>query len=548
MVHLVSVRCIGGASTSRTIYPATSLLLLPSRSQKCSKHVSVFDHRLVSRYFTQLTLDPTHISVRTHMTPEIVELDTEPPIRVAEDETSTHEDLKRKIEQLEEKVAALVARTGGEASDSNALPRQGLGSRPDTYQYLMTYSWPSQVPKFDGDDLTYSLWRRKIFSMFHLLGCRDAIEPTDDPVMIGDERVRMSDLDARHSQQTIQSAVRAWAVLVEAVDFPPLACRIFAAGSPSGAWAAIGHWREGRRDMLKEIWLNKFRTAQMQHGEDPQLYLDRIDEAVHMLGSLDVHKTELEVNYHILQHLSSDYDIEKRCNLARCYMDPCEIDRDGIEGTLRSRYRNLVLDELEGHQEPLLDDSQIRGNCEAGGRRGRRRGKRRGNGGGQGHGQGCNGDWGNGRGWSRQGDRSGDGSSRRDDRGGRRGRDDAGQQEPYDDGGGIYSPQLYAAHLPPPQQGSLPAVHPASPRPRCYRCNQVGHIVAECNARVTIVGSPNPPISVYASYGHDNAVILPPPPQPAAPPTSSTAPPTTSSDLPDSHYVLGGIAPSHGLL
>lgn len=44
----------------------------------------------------------------------------------------------------------------------------------------------------------------------------------------------------------------------------------------------------------------------MEQGEDPHLYLSRIDEAVTTLNSLEVEKTDNESRRRIVRHLTKD--------------------------------------------------------------------------------------------------------------------------------------------------------------------------------------------------------------------------------------------------
>lgn len=81
--------------------------------------------------------------------------------------------------------------------------------------------------------------RKKIVSHVLQLGCRDAVDPTTNPIMIGDETVNNSILRAKHFNRDINNATRAWTILVKAVKYAPLVNKMFEAGSPSVAWTAI---------------------------------------------------------------------------------------------------------------------------------------------------------------------------------------------------------------------------------------------------------------------------------------------------------------------
>ena len=42
-------------------------------------------------------------------------------------------------------------------------------------------------------------------------------------------------------------------------------------------------------------------------------------------------------------------------------------------------------------------------------------------------------------------------------------------------------------------QGAEPGIHADDPRPRCYRRDQIGHLVGQCHAKVILADDPNPP-------------------------------------------------------
>ena len=59
----------------------------------------------------------------------------------------------------------------------------------------------------------------------------------------------------------------------------------------------------------------------------------------------------------------------------------------------------------------------------------------------------------------------------------------------------------YPPNLRPPQ-GNEKATHGADPRPRCFRCGQVGHFMNKCNTAITLNEDPNPRRHVYINNSH----------------------------------------------
>lgn len=81
---------------------------------------------------------------------------------------------------------------------------------------------------------------------------RQAIDPTDNPVAVGNERVNNLELSAQHSARTLGDAMLAWIVLVEAANHALFIAKTFLAGfgSPSEAWTAIEEWYAPKRSTI----------------------------------------------------------------------------------------------------------------------------------------------------------------------------------------------------------------------------------------------------------------------------------------------------------
>ena len=170
----------------------------------------------------------------------------------AEEVAAQSETVKKMIEDLNSKMSNVttiigesgIGQPGGQQArasassapaPSPAVPTPGL--EPATGTYLPGRNM--SVPKFNGDGNAYPMWRRRITTVLLQAGCRTAIDPTHNPVMVGDDTVGEIDLHACHSAETVRKASLAWSILIEAVTYSPLLFRMFKCGSPSEAWAAI---------------------------------------------------------------------------------------------------------------------------------------------------------------------------------------------------------------------------------------------------------------------------------------------------------------------
>lgn len=229
----------------------------------------------------------------------------------------------------------------------------------------------------------------------------------------------------------------------------------------------------------RSVWKERFDSIRMDSNENPRSYLVRIDEAVDMLACLEVHRSEKEVLDVIRRGLTSDYDVECCCML----LQP-GICRADVESIIIRRHGDLELDKEAGGPDALLAGARSRGSRSRGARRARGRGTRQGNEGGQYQGQGGH----------NTGPGQGYGNGRR--RGGRRGcwnnyyesQIALGPLEMYWPVVGPYPENLRQP------QGSEPAIHPNDPRPRCTKCEQIGHPRRQCTALLTLGCAPNPPL------------------------------------------------------
>lgn len=89
------------------------------------------------------------------------------------------------------------------------------------------------MPKFNGTENEFPMWRRNLLAYLLQIGVRQAINPTDNPVAVGSNRVNNVELNARHSARSIDDATLAWTTLMKAVNRPQIIAKTFSAGCRS---------------------------------------------------------------------------------------------------------------------------------------------------------------------------------------------------------------------------------------------------------------------------------------------------------------------------
>lgn len=113
----------------------------------------------------------------------------------------------------------------------------------------------------------------------------------------------------------------------------------------------------------------QFEAVIMIQGEEPQFYLNRIDEAIGMLAAMEDFKTDT-VNRHIARRLSNDYEMERRTTPRQP-----TLSRAVIEPILRERYHNLEDETRGARRHALYSGGSARGGPDGGrGGHGGRRG------------------------------------------------------------------------------------------------------------------------------------------------------------------------------
>ena len=119
------------------------------------------------------------------------------------------------------------------------------------------------------------------------------------------------------------------------IGYPFAEFRMQQAMSPSCVWQELD-----KSDLPKTIATThrlkmKLEKIRMTEGEDPLLFLGRVDKAAHKLAMIGWGNSVEEVNRHIVNNVSSLYNIQSKSILSR----PC-IPRSEIDEIIRDAYAN----------------------------------------------------------------------------------------------------------------------------------------------------------------------------------------------------------------
>ena len=212
----------------------------------------------------------THQKARTRKVQEVSQLVEAQSLQLADQSKA----MDTQSAQVAEQAAKLEALQG---ESEGARPRSPAPDVRLTGSYSFSASRQS-VPKLHGEAPQYPMWRKKILSHISMFGCREAVAPRAQPILVGDDGVMPSELRREHSPRDIKDATRTSAISVEGFVFSSLANKIFRAGSPSGGWKVVEDWFEPRGAAQQDVWLAYSENLRLQKGEHPFVWIGRVDD------------------------------------------------------------------------------------------------------------------------------------------------------------------------------------------------------------------------------------------------------------------------------
>ena len=212
--------------------------------------------------------------------------------------------LQRRVEEQKlraemEELQAEVARGAGggrrreatarDPTSSPAAPTSGLATQTGTSQITISRPNLTQLrpPKFDNIEAYFGMWRSKFQAFLSSIGCLYVLKATDNPIMVGDMNVSQEELEQGHSQKEIMDARLVYGFLMDSMTGYAIAeFRMQQAKSPSGAWRELENFYMPRTLAATHRLKREFEAIHMQEGEDPPVFLGRVDKAADELAML----------------------------------------------------------------------------------------------------------------------------------------------------------------------------------------------------------------------------------------------------------------------
>ena len=133
-----------------------------------------------------------------------------------------------------------------------------------------------------------------------------------------------------HVEKLVADHQKAWGYLLEATCNTEIKEKLVACSCVPEVWEVIQGWSLPTSDAEKALLVRQLDTVQMFPGEDPELFLARVDKLVNTMRVIGIEKSESEIVQIIVRQLSDDYDVEKRSSLSSS-----GITRAFVEHTIR---------------------------------------------------------------------------------------------------------------------------------------------------------------------------------------------------------------------
>ena len=147
------------------------------------------------------------------------------------------------------------------------------------------------------------MWRSKFQAFLSSVGCLYVLKATDNPVMVGDINVSQEELERRRTPKEIIDARVVYGLLMDSMTGYAIAeFRMQQGKSPSGAWQELENYYMPRTLAATHRLKREFEAIHVEEGEDPLVFLGRVDKAADELAMLGCGKSVEEVNRYIYCH------------------------------------------------------------------------------------------------------------------------------------------------------------------------------------------------------------------------------------------------------
>ena len=124
------------------------------------------------------------------------------------------------------------------------------------------------------------MWRSKFRALLSSVGCLYVLKATDNPVMVGDINVSQEGLKQRHTPKEIIDARVVYGMLGDSMTGYAIAeFRMQQVKSPSSAWQELENYYMPRTLAATHRLKREFEAIYMEEGEDPLVFLGRVNKA-----------------------------------------------------------------------------------------------------------------------------------------------------------------------------------------------------------------------------------------------------------------------------
>ena len=140
----------------------------------------------------------------------------------------------------------------------------------------------------------------------------------------------------------------AWGYLLEATCSTKIEEKLVACSCVPEVWEVIQGWSLPTSAAEKALLVGQLETINIFSGEDPKLFLAKVDKLVNTMRVVGIEKSEGEIVQIVVRQLSDDYDVEKRYSLSLS-----NITRAFVKHIIHISYANRKVKELNKPQAPF---------------------------------------------------------------------------------------------------------------------------------------------------------------------------------------------------
>ena len=253
-------------------------------------------------------------------------------------------------DKLRERVQTAGTTATGTVERAKRLNVQGMsgGSVGNLFFNSGRFSYSNRTPpKTPNDPGKLISWFRRMHIFLGSEGLEHTITPNPIcPVYL----ITCKDRDflvSIHGEKLVADHQKTWGYSLKATCNAEIEEKLVACSCVPEVWEVIQGWSLPASDAEKALLVVQLETIQMFPGEDPKLFLARVDKLVNTIRVVGIEKSEWAIVQIIVRQLSDDYDVEKRSSLSSS-----DITRAFVEHTISTSYAKRKVKKLKKPQVP----------------------------------------------------------------------------------------------------------------------------------------------------------------------------------------------------